>query len=90
MWYVVIVTGREPSLLPLVNADMSLSGRVVHCRNCCFHCATATAELQTINVVFFKVAAAVTPTSVLPAPHGNTMMPLLAWPPAKNFERQRS
>ena len=86
----VIVTAREPSLLPLVNADMSHSGRVVHCRNCCFHCATATAELHTTKVDFFKVAAAVTPTSVLPAPQGRTMMPLLACPPAKNFARQRS
>ncbi len=30
MWYVVMVTARAPSRLPLVNAEMSLSGRVVH------------------------------------------------------------
>ena len=85
-----MVTDRDPSRLPLVKAEISLSGRVVHWRNCCFHCVTATAELHTTSVVFFKVAAAVTPTSVLPAPHGRTIMPLFACPPAKNLARQRS
>ena len=48
---------------------------LVHCRNWARHCSTETDDVHSTRMLFLTVHAAVMPTSVLPAPHGNTMMP---------------
>ena len=49
-------------------------------QTCDLHCSTATPEVQSTRQRFLTVHAAVTPVSVLPAPHGSTMTPERALP----------
>ncbi len=58
-----------------VKRVMRSFGMVVHIKNCWYHCSTETDELQSTRHERPMVAAAVMPTSVLPAPHGSTMIP---------------
>jgi hypothetical protein len=53
---------------------------VDHILNWLIHCSTATLDVQRTSVRFFTVHAIVTPVSVLPAPQGSTMTPLLPRP----------
>lgn len=55
-----------------VKRQIVLSSAVDHILNCVFHCSTETPELQRIRARLLIVHAVVTPTSVLPAPQGNT------------------
>ena len=48
---------------------------VLHNSNWSFHYSTATEEVQRTIVRFLMVQATEMPTKVLPAPHGNTIMP---------------
>ncbi len=63
-----------------VNLQIVLSSAVDHILNWVFHCSTDTPELHKIKARLLTVQAAVTPTKVLPAPQGKTMIPLLALP----------
>ena len=76
---IVIELGVHAELLVQVGY-MSAARRLpssiwVHMRNCWYHCSTETVELQRTRHERLTVVAATMPTSVLPAPHGSTMMP---------------
>ena len=61
------------SLASDVNLQMRLSSMLDHILNWERHCSTATPDVARHRHRFLTVQAAVTPTSVLPAPVGSTL-----------------
>lgn len=61
-----------------VNINTSDYGIRVHFKNSLLHYSAETVFVQTTNVDFLIVHAAVMPVRVLPAPQGRTIMPDLA------------
>lgn len=76
------------SFLGAVKMDTYLSSMLAQCLNCLHHCTTDTELLQNTRVLFLTVEAAAMPTSVLPAPQGNTMMPERARPDREGEKRR--
>ena len=89
MWYVVMSTphsGCRSSLTSAVNSEIRAGSSDVQSANWAFHWATAVAFVHSTSVDRFTVAAATIAVSVLPAPHGRTMMPLRARPLPNIFD----